>query len=120
MMGGTNQCLYCGNTIAKVYDYSPKGVRLDGYLHRDHMDPLSFGGEDSEENTVYCCINCNLKKGSTLYTDWLGKIPESCRKRARAVYVSEKHGKRPDEFTPKKQETKLVVTIELSELLGKL
>ena len=47
-----NICLYCGNTF-HVRD-----------LSRDHVKPLSQGGEDSWVNVVTACKRCNNHKGS--------------------------------------------------------
>jgi len=45
-----NQCQYCGS---KKY-----------LLTIDHIIPKSRGGEDSWENLVAACVNCNNKKGN--------------------------------------------------------
>ncbi len=34
-----------------------------GELTVDHFQPTSKGGDDEEENLVYCCFRCNLYKG---------------------------------------------------------
>lgn len=47
-------CMYCGSAF---------GV---GRLTRDHVVPLSRGGEDSWTNVVAACKACNQKKGSFL------------------------------------------------------
>ena len=51
-----NKCLYCGNT----FDYKD--------LSRDHVLPLSQGGEDIWTNVVSACKRCNNHKG--------GRTPE--------------------------------------------
>ena len=32
----------------------------------DHYDPVSAGGDDSDENLVYACMRCNQHKGAAL------------------------------------------------------
>ncbi len=44
-------CLYCGRHCTR------------GELTRDHVEPLSRGGQDIWENVVSACLACNLKKG---------------------------------------------------------
>ena len=44
-------CLYCGRRCTR------------GELTRDHVMPLSRGGQDTWENVVSACLACNLKKG---------------------------------------------------------
>lgn len=34
-----------------------------GDLTVDHYQPISSGGDDNDENLVYCCVRCNLYKG---------------------------------------------------------
>jgi len=45
-------CRYCGKG-------SP-----DAVLHLDHVKPYSIGGEDTEENLVTACQDCNYGKGA--------------------------------------------------------
>ena len=47
-------CLYCGES------FSPR------LLTRDHVTPLSRGGEDCWENAVTACRSCNQRKGARL------------------------------------------------------
>ena len=49
-----NMCLYCGNRFQEVW------------LSRDHVHPISRGGEDSWTNVVTACKRCNARKGSLL------------------------------------------------------
>jgi 5-methylcytosine-specific restriction endonuclease McrA len=102
-MGGRNFCLYCGVKIEKAYDWTAEGNSAHTYLHLDHMDPISLGGEGSERNTVYCCVSCNLKKGDKLFTKWPGELKPKYRELSRRVYI-EKHGKKPEEFEPSANE----------------
>ena len=112
LMEGRDFCLYCGEKIEKVYDWTPEGKSSRMYLHLDHMDPISLGGEDSERNTVYCCVHCNLKKGNMLFATWLEKLKPEYRELSRKVYV-EQHGRKPEEFAP--LSSGIVISIDLSE-----
>jgi hypothetical protein len=47
-----HMCAYCG------------GVFLAGKLSRDHVVPVSKGGEDTWMNTVTSCVKCNTHKGA--------------------------------------------------------
>ena len=47
-------CGYCG--VAEV--------DAAGELTVDHYYPTSAGGDDSDDNLVYCCSRCNLYKGA--------------------------------------------------------
>lgn len=50
-----NQCAYCGN-------------KATGY---DHVLPLARGGEDTDDNKVFCCIDCNRIKNDKPLVDFL-------------------------------------------------
>lgn len=50
-------CPYCGNKIEK------------GSL--DHVIPVIKGGTNTKENLVWCCLTCNLSKGSKDLEAWL-------------------------------------------------
>jgi hypothetical protein len=45
-------CAYCGR------------VAEDRALTRDHIQPVSRGGEDTWMNCVACCVRCNQRKGN--------------------------------------------------------
>lgn len=45
-------CLYCGAPFSR------------GELTRDHVLPVSKGGQDEWENVVSACLACNLKKSN--------------------------------------------------------
>lgn len=113
LMEGRDSCLYCGKKIAKVYDWTINGKSTKTYLHRDHMDPLSLGGEDSEDNTVYCCVNCNTKKGNKTFVAWLKNLEPKYAALAREVYI-EKHKCIPEHFKP--SPTELVITFSVQQI----
>lgn len=54
------RCAYCG--IHK--DDTP-----EGYLTRDHIIPVSEGGNDEIDNIVPACLSCNKIKGAELNFD---------------------------------------------------
>jgi len=117
LMDGRGFCLYCGGKIEKAYDWTPDGKSEQTYLHRDHMDPLSLGGEDSENNTVYCCVACNLQKGNKPYTEWLMELKPSCREISLEIYI-QKHGRTPGEFKP--SDHNIILTVDLADVFEKL
>jgi hypothetical protein len=41
-------------------------------LHMDHLIPRSRGGEDSADNMVWSCRNCNVSRGNKGVFVWLG------------------------------------------------
>jgi len=117
LMEGRYFCLYCGKKVEKVHDWTAEGKPLHIYLHLDHMDPISRGGEDTKHNTVYCCVACNLKKKDKLFTDWLKELKPECRDLSRKVYVA-KHGRKPEDFKPSSNE--IVFSIDFNEVLKEL
>jgi hypothetical protein len=114
ILEGRDFCLYCGKKIEKLYDWSPDGNPCKTYVNLDHMDPISLGGEDTDENTVYCCPDCNLKKGGKTFTDWLKNLESPYREIAREVYTK-KQGRQPEDFQPKKLE--IIMKLEIPEVL---
>ena len=117
LMDGRAFCLYCGTTIEKAYDWTPEGKSARTYLHLDHMDPISLGGDDSDMNTVYCCVACNHKKGNKLFTDWLAELKPEYREIARNIYT-EKHHREPEVFRPINHE--FTITIDCGDVLDDL
>lgn len=113
LMEGRDYCLYCGRKIEKAYDWTPEGNSERTYLHRDHMDPVSLGGEDSERNTVYCCVECNLQKGNKHYTDWLMELKPDYREISRSIYM-QKHDRTPEGFKP--SDNNIVLKIDLDDV----
>ncbi len=116
LMEGRDFCLYCGVKIEKAYDWTAEGKSDHTYLHLDHMDPISLGGEYSERNTVYCCVSCNIKKGDKLFIEWLEELEPKYRELSRNIYVK-KHGKKPEEFEPSANKT--MIRIDLSDVFKK-
>ena len=58
-------CHYCG--------------RMDFRPTKDHMIPLSKGGENLDENIVICCKRCNMLKGSREYGFFTEKFAQFLR-----------------------------------------
>jgi 5-methylcytosine-specific restriction endonuclease McrA len=56
------QCQYCGRHKREL------GYRES--LTRDHLIPISRGGDNSWANVVTACSKCNLKKGNRLPLEW--------------------------------------------------
>ncbi len=54
-----NHCQYCGKKFSSCD------------LSLDHVVPRSRGGRSTWENTVCCCLDCNVKKG--------GRVPKEAR-----------------------------------------
>lgn len=54
-------CQYCGNHPPKVI------------LELDHIKPISKGGDNSEDNLITACFNCNRGKSNELLEE---KIPQ--------------------------------------------
>ncbi len=52
-------CAYCGRRLSFF------GGRFDSKV-KNHVVPLSRGGEDLPENIVACCKECHLLKGDYL------------------------------------------------------
>ena len=52
-----NRCLYCGLEFAA------------SALSRDHVRPVSRGGQDEWMNVVTACKRCNTRKGNRLLTE---------------------------------------------------
>lgn len=97
LLEGRDFCLYCGIKIEKAYDWTPDGKSAKTYIHLDHMDPVSLGGENTENNTVCCCVMCNLKKNNKLFIDWLAELKPEYRELSRKIYI-EKHNIEPEKF----------------------
>lgn len=55
------------DNVRALYDYrcgycSVSEVEAGGELTVDHFIPVSAGGDDTDDNLVYCCSRCNLYK----------------------------------------------------------
>ncbi len=66
-------CQYCGAIPPKVV------------LQIDHIHPVSKGGDNSEDNLITACFDCNMGKKANL----LGCCPESLKDKAKMVQESE-------------------------------
>jgi len=111
-------CPYCGDDLPPMYlGKSETQQPFRGRAHLDHMDPLAYGGEDSICNVIYVCDACNIKKGDTLFVDWLEKL-EPCWREISIYFYIEKHTAPPSIFVPSKptkRETRLNGLLMLSE-----
>lgn len=56
------ECAYCGGT-----------PRRNQRLTRDHLEPVSAGGETSADNIVPACAGCNSSKGAEDFKVWFMK-----------------------------------------------
>jgi 5-methylcytosine-specific restriction endonuclease McrA len=54
------RCAYCGVQTS--------------YLTRDHIVPLSRGGQHTKSNIVPACYTCNVSKGNRLLSEWDGPV----------------------------------------------
>lgn len=52
-------CVYCGHPVSLEE------------METDHIVPLSLGGENSFNNKVCSCPQCNARKGNTLLEEYL-------------------------------------------------
>jgi hypothetical protein len=91
-------CPYCTKPLGPKEDREPNGRVIKKHNHIDHMDPLELGGEDSIRNSVYCCWQCNLRKGVLPFLTWISRLAEPQRNEMREIYES-KHGRSPECFT---------------------
>ena len=62
-----NACVYCSR---KQGEYAPTETARDGYLHIDHVIPLTNGGTDDISNLATACAVCNMFKSD--------RTPEEC------------------------------------------
>ena len=62
-----NACVYCNR---KQGEYAPTETARDGYLHIDHVIPLTNGGTDDISNLATACAVCNMFKSD--------RTPEEC------------------------------------------
>jgi hypothetical protein len=112
-LGGRDFCLYCGRRFTALYVTDARGRRRP-VLERDHMDPIAWGGaldefeglhDDNRDphiaarNTVWCCRECNQRKGDMPFVDWLATLESRYCRLTRKVYT-EKHGYPPEAFGP--------------------
>lgn len=62
-------CAYCGRKPPKTT------------LEIDHIDPVFNGGDNSPENLITSCFDCNRGKGKCL----LSSVPESLKQKAKRI-----------------------------------
>lgn len=110
IMDGRESCLYCGSEIISIFNSDNEPLIKWKDIHRDHMDPISLGGGDDDENTVYCCAKCNIKKGNKLFADWLLCLEDKYRILSRNVYI-QKHKSNPEDFEPVPSE--IIITFSI-------
>ena len=55
------KCWYCGKKMQVGVNYDHDACTID------HRIPLCRGGTNAIENIVYCCHECNMKKGEGEY-----------------------------------------------------
>ncbi len=67
-------CQYCGNHPPHVT------------LHIDHINPVSNGGENDEDNLITSCQECNLGKSDKLLT----AIPKNLKDKSEEIAEREK------------------------------
>lgn len=66
MKDSDGKCFYCKKQMKK-------GVwneQHDDDMTVDHLIPKSQGGEDTKENLVICCRNCNRLRGTKKIADF--------------------------------------------------
>ena len=59
-------CAYCGTSTTNTYG-------LPNSRERDHIDPVSRGGNNSPENERDACRTCNRQKGAKNPDEWKGR-----------------------------------------------
>lgn len=62
-----NACVYCSR---KEGEYGPTETKRDGYMHLDHVIPLTHGGSNDISNLVTACGPCNQFKSD--------RTPDEC------------------------------------------
>jgi len=55
------KCVYCGKDLLTLF----------GKPEKDHVIPISKGGNNTKDNIVPSCRGCNARKGSNIYPDTL-------------------------------------------------
>ncbi len=65
-------CAYCGERLIRK--------------QTDHMIPLALGGEHSLRNIVIVCPDCNARKATLSYPEWIDRVAPQHRPRVIALY----------------------------------
>lgn len=68
----STHCAYCGEILARK--------------QTDHMIPLVLGGEHSMRNIVIVCPDCNARKATLSYPEWIERVAPEHRARVVALY----------------------------------
>ena len=92
-----SHCPYCARPLGPKEDRAANGSVIKKHNHIDHMDPLELGGEDSIRNSIYCCWECNLRKGALPFLSWVSRLAVHQQIEIREIYES-KHGHPPEFF----------------------
>lgn len=71
----SGECAYCGCT-------TKRGQRLT----RDHLQPISNGGETIPENIVPACSSCNSSKGCEDFREWFMRQPFFSQERLNRIF----------------------------------
>lgn len=69
------ECAYCGATMRK-------GERLT----RDHLVPVSEGGQTTQDNIVPACSRCNSSKGAREWREWFMAQPFFSQERMNKIF----------------------------------
>ncbi len=68
----TTHCIYCNDKFRK----RKKSKKHNLYLTRDHIVPISKGGNNDIFNKLHCCSTCNGRKSNMLLEEWEQKLSE--------------------------------------------
>lgn len=61
-------------TVAK-FDHKCAYCGISGFLEKDHIVPMSRGGENTIQNVVPACRRCNSSKHNSLVGEWYAEQP---------------------------------------------
>lgn len=69
----TDHCYYCERKFG-YQKPGPECSRKPLIRTKDHIVPVSKGGNNSSYNIVYCCFDCNHLKGDLTLEEFIEKI----------------------------------------------
>lgn len=69
------ECAYCGCTVRK-------GQRMT----KDHLVPVSAGGNTIQSNIIPACPSCNSSKGAEDFKEWFMKQPFFSQERLNKIF----------------------------------